>query len=67
VLFRSAFADGSTLSRKPDALAYLERNDSYHYFESLGDLVETGPTHTNVMDVQLILVGSQAWVSGAKK
>jgi glycerate 2-kinase len=62
-----AFADGSTLSRKPDALAYLERNDSYHYFESLGDLVETGPTHTNVMDVHLILVGSQAWVSGAKK
>ena len=62
-----AFADGSTVSRKPDALAYLERNDSYHYFESLGDLVETGPTHTNVMDVQLILVGSQPWVSGAKK
>ena len=62
-----AFADGSTVSRKPDALAYLERNDSYHYFESLGDLVETGPTHTNVMDVHLILVGSQPWVSGAKK
>ena len=37
---------------------YLERNDSYHYFESLGDLVITGPTNTNVMDVRLVLVGS---------
>ena len=41
-----------------DALRYLEANDSYHYFEPLGDLVITGPTNTNVMDVRLILVGS---------
>ena len=53
-----AIADGATLSRKPDARAYLDRNDSYHYFEPLGDLIKTGPTHTNVMDVRLILVGS---------
>ena len=54
-----ALADGGTLRRKPDARSYLDRNDSYHYFESLGDLVKTGPTHTNVMDVHLVLVGSQ--------
>lgn len=54
-----AMADGATLARKPDARAWLDRNDSYRYFEALGDLIKTGPTHTNVMDVQLILVGSQ--------
>ncbi len=53
-----AIADGATLGRNPDALRYLTANDSYHYFESLGDLVITGPTNTNVMDVRLILVGS---------
>jgi hydroxypyruvate reductase len=53
-----AIADGETLARNPEARAYLERNDSYHYFEPLGDLVITGPTNTNVMDVRLILVAS---------
>ena len=53
-----AVADGQTLGRKPDARRYLDRNDSYHYFESLGDLVITGPTNTNVMDVCIVLVGS---------
>ena len=54
-----AIADGQTLARKPEARLYLDRNDSYHYFEPLGDLVITGPTNTNVMDVRLLLVGSQ--------
>ncbi|MEO8597884.1 MAG: glycerate kinase [Candidatus Solibacter sp.] len=53
-----AIADGATLRRKPDARAYLERNDSYHYFQALKDLVITGPTNTNVMDVRLLLIGS---------
>ena len=47
----------STLGRNPDARRFLDANDSYHYFERLGDLVKTGPTNTNVMDVRLILVG----------
>jgi glycerate 2-kinase len=55
-----AIADGDTLRRAPDARSYLDRNDSYHYFEALGDLVMTGPTNTNVMDVRLVLVGSKA-------
>src|SRR5262249_14086531 len=54
-----AIADGVTLRRNPEARSYLETNDSYHYFESLGDLVITGPTNTNVMDVRLLLVGSE--------
>lgn len=52
-----AIADGTTLARNPGAAAYLNANDSYHYFEALGDLVKTGPTLTNVMDVRLVLVG----------
>jgi hydroxypyruvate reductase len=53
-----AVADGATLRRNPEALRYLNDNDSYRYFESLGDLVITGPTGTNVMDVRLVLVGA---------
>ena len=55
-----AIADGATLARNPEARRYLDANDSYHYFESLGDLVKTGPTNTNVMDVRLILVGARS-------
>ena len=36
--------------------AHLERNDAYGFFEPLGDLVRTGPTHTNVNDFRAILV-----------
>ena len=51
-----AIADGRTLARNPGAQRFLDNNDSYHYFETLGDLVKTGPTNTNVADVRLILV-----------
>jgi len=54
-----AIADGRTLARDPRAAEFLARNDSYRYFEALGDLIVTGPTNTNVMDVRLILVGEQ--------
>ena len=56
-----AMADGRTLARARtkglDPLDYLRRNDSYHFFQALDDLVITGPTLTNVMDVYMILVG----------
>jgi glycerate 2-kinase len=55
-----AIADGYTLERGPDARRFLDGNDSYHYFEPLGDLVMTGPTNTNVADVRLILAGTPA-------
>jgi hydroxypyruvate reductase len=51
-----AIADGLTFRRDPEAHRYLDANDSYHYFEGLGDLIKTGPTNTNVMDVRLVLV-----------
>ena len=35
---------------------YLDRNDAYGFFDALGDLVITGPTHTNVNDFRAILV-----------
>ena len=56
-----AIADGSTLARAGrlglDAQRCLADNDSYHFFEPLGDLLKTGPTNTNVMDLRLVLVG----------
>jgi glycerate 2-kinase len=36
---------------------HLSRNDAYGFFEPLGDLVVTGPTHTNVNDFRAVLVG----------
>jgi hydroxypyruvate reductase len=57
-----AIADGATVARALakdfDPLDYLRRNDSYHFFSALEDLVITGPTRTNVMDVYMILVGN---------
>ena len=39
-----------------DPPSYLKENDSYHFFEKTGELLMTGPTNTNVMDVRIILV-----------
>jgi glycerate 2-kinase len=35
---------------------YLARNDAYHFFEPLDALVKTGPTHTNVCDIRVVVV-----------
>jgi len=55
-----AFADGTTVSRGRslglDPADALARHDAYGLFERLGDLVVTGPTRTNVMDLHLLLV-----------
>lgn len=52
--------DGTTVARAKalglDAEAYLRENNSYGFLQPLGDLLITGPTYTNVMDVQLVLV-----------
>jgi glycerate 2-kinase len=53
-----AIADGATVARASlSAHEALEANDSYPYFEELGDLVITGSTGTNVMDLHVVLVG----------
>jgi glycerate 2-kinase len=52
-----AIADGSTIARAGlDAAGYLANNDSYNFFEKLGDLIKTGPTGTNVADVRILLL-----------
>ena len=43
-------------ARGLDTAAHLERHDAYGYFQALGDLVVTGPTHTNVNDFRAVLV-----------
>jgi glycerate 2-kinase len=35
---------------------YLDRNDAYGFFDALGDLIVTGPTHTNVNDFRVLLI-----------
>jgi glycerate 2-kinase len=55
-----AIVDGTTLRRARekglDARDYLRRNDSYPLLRTVGDLLVTGPTLTNVMDLQLVLI-----------
>jgi len=55
-----ALATGTTMTRASaaglDAEAALRENDSYSFFRALDDLLITGPTGTNVMDLQLLLV-----------
>lgn len=55
-----AIADGTTGARATAAGCPLEQhlkaNDSYAVFQSIEDLVKTGPTGTNVMDIHLFLV-----------
>lgn len=56
-----AIITGETLDRARaqglDARSALEANDSYCFFDALGDLIRTGPTGTNVNDLLFVLVG----------
>ncbi|MFQ5651772.1 MAG: glycerate kinase [bacterium] len=58
-----AFCDGDTVRRAQatglEAATHLSNNDAYPFFKALGDLLITGPTNTNVMDLRLILVGER--------
>ena len=57
-----AIADGTMVQKAKkkglDPWDYLVNNDSYHFFEKMDDLLKTGPTNTNVMDLRIILIGS---------
>ena len=57
-----AMIDSTTLERARQAgvgegVAFLDRNDAYSYFSTLGDLIVTGPSGTNVGDLQVLLLG----------
>ena len=53
-----AVVTGETLARARelglDPVDFLQRNDSYHFFSPLGDLLKPGPTQTNVNDLAFI-------------
>jgi glycerate 2-kinase len=55
-----AIADAGTLERAARLglapAAFLARNDAYHFFQATGDLLQTGLTQTNVMDVRVLLI-----------
>ena len=55
-----AVVDGLTVRRGKirgvDASEFLNRNDSYHFLQATEDLLQTGPTLTNVMDLQAWLI-----------
>lgn len=55
-----ALADSTTLKRAREhgmiAEHFLDNNDSHSFFRRINDLIITGPTGTNVMDIQLIFV-----------
>lgn len=55
-----AFAGGTTCQKARNLgmrpLDYLLRNDSYNFFDGIDDLLKTGPTRTNVMDLICMLI-----------
>jgi glycerate 2-kinase len=55
-----AVVDSTTISRALEAglspASFLANNDAYAFFHALGDLIHTGPTGTNVGDLQVILI-----------
>lgn len=51
-----AFATSTTAKDFRAARAALDANDSYPFLQSTGDLLITGPTRTNVMDIRILLV-----------
>jgi glycerate 2-kinase len=55
-----AIVDSTTFAtmaaRGLDPQAYLENNDATAFFAATGDLLQTGPTLTNVNDIRVILV-----------
>ncbi len=57
-----AVADSTTLEKAAklglDPQQSLDRHDAYPFFEATSDLLKTGLTQTNVMDVRVILVGT---------
>jgi glycerate-2-kinase len=55
-----AICDGKTVELGKTAglnvLEYLDNNDSYNYFKNIDSLLITGPTGTNVIDIQIVLI-----------
>ncbi len=58
-----AIIDGSTLARGKaaglSAARMLQANNTYDFFEAIGDILVTGPTRTNVNDLRIILIDTE--------
>ena len=55
-----AFASNSVLGAAQSAglsiIKALKNNDAYHFYDKIGKLLKTGPTNTNVCDIQIALI-----------
>ncbi len=56
VLDASLIDEAKRLGLRPDE--FLAINNSYEFFDKAGGLLKTGPTHTNVMDLRVAVIGS---------
>ena len=65
-----AIADSTTVGRARrrglDSVRYLDDNDAWTFFGSIGDLVRTGVTDTNVGDLQVTLIASPETLQGSE-
>jgi len=56
-----AVCDGQSIQRGRgkglDAIRHLRENNAYPFFLALNDLIITGPTNTNVMDLRIVMIG----------
>lgn len=57
--YDGAIADLSTFNKAQklnlNPLSYLENNNSYHFFEKIGDGIDTGKLESNVSDIMIVL------------
>ena len=51
----STYSRAIELGLKPEK--FLNENNSYEFLKATGDLILTGPTQTNLMDIQIVLAG----------
>ncbi len=55
-----AWIDEKTINKvnklKLNIDSYLKKNDSYHFFQRINQLIKTGPTRTNVMDLRMFYI-----------
>jgi len=55
-----AIVNGKTVKKAKaaglDPVEYLANNDSYNFFRKIDGLFITGPTATNVMDIQIVVI-----------
>ena len=54
IVNRSIIERASSQNLCPDE--YIAQNNAYPFFEQIGGLIKTGPTHTNVCDIRILII-----------